>query len=365
MPFLIDGHNVIAMLPDIDLADPHDEVKLLMRLRLWAWREDRQAVVVFDGGIPGGPSRELSRGGLEVVFAARGYTDADSIIHERLQRLPDPGNWTVVSSDHEVLDAAARVGARAMTSQDFAEALNAPPAEQRAEKPQKISADDVAYWLDVFESLSEVPKSESEDDGFPEYPAPRPLSGRTRRQRGKRRMGRRPPVSRISSTIGAQMGESEWEEAREPDRPSPKPSPSQSQSQGKPDAVSDTEVAAWLEVFGEAESDGPPPPDLKKKPPRRPKPKPSGPLTIKKETEETLSYDEVAQWMKVFGGEMSPAAPEEAASSGPPPVQGETPSSTLIEQKRKVEPFQDEEEEEDTLSDEDLALWHRLYGDGA
>jgi len=349
MPFLIDGHNVIAMLPDIDLADPHDEVKLLMRLRLWAWREDRQAVVVFDGGIPGGPSRELSRGGLEVVFAARGYTDADSIIHERLQRLPDPGNWTVVSSDHEVLDAAEMVGARAMTSQEFAEALNAPPAEQRTEKPQKISADDVAYWLDVFESLAEAP--ESEDEGFPEYPEPRPLSGRARRKR----------QSRVSSTIGAQMGESEWEDANEPVRPSPKPSPSP--SQGKPDDLSDTEVAAWLEIFGEAESDGPPPPDLKKKPPRQPKPRPSGPLTIKKETEESLSYDEVAQWMKVFGEEMSPSTAEGAAPSGPPPVQGETPSSTLIEQKRKVAPV--DEEEDDSLSDEDLALWHRLYGDGA
>ncbi len=349
MPFLIDGHNVIAMLPDIDLADPHDEVKLLMRLRLWAWREDRQAVVVFDGGIPGGPSRELSRGGLEVVFAARGYTDADSIIHERLQRLPDPGNWTVVSSDHEVLDAAKMVGARAMTSQDFAEVLSAPPAEQRAEKPEKISAEDVAYWLDVFESLSEAPEP-GDEDSFPEYPEPRPLSGRTRRK----------PQSRISSTIGAQMGKSEWEDARDPDRPAPKPAPSASQE--KPDAVSDAEVAAWLEIFGEAESEGPPPPDLKKKPPRRPKPRPRGPLTIKKETEETLSYNEVAQWMEVFGEEMSP---EEAALSGPPPVQSEKPSSKLIEQKRKIAPLDEEEAEDASLSDEDLALWHRLYGDGA
>ncbi|MFP4393619.1 MAG: NYN domain-containing protein, partial [Anaerolineales bacterium] len=309
MPFLIDGHNVIAMLPDIDLADPHDEVKLLMRLRLWAWREDRQAVVVFDGGIPGGPSRELSRGGLEVVFAARGYTNADSIIRERLQRLPDPGNWTVVSSDHEVLNAAARVDARAMTSQEFAEALNAPPAEQRSEKPQKISADDVSYWLDVFESLSEAP--ETEEDGFPEYPEPRPLSGRTRRRRGRRRPG-------ISSTIGAQMGKSEGEKTRDLAPPSPKPTASQSKE--KPDAVSDTEVAAWLEIFGEAKSAGPPPPDLKKKPPRRPQAKPQQPLTIKKETEAQLSYDEVAQWMEVFGGEMSPSAPEGAAPSGPPPV---------------------------------------------
>ena len=57
MPFLIDGHNVIAALPDIELEDPHDEAKLVFKLRAWTGRERRKAIVVFDGGVPGGYSR--------------------------------------------------------------------------------------------------------------------------------------------------------------------------------------------------------------------------------------------------------------------------------------------------------------------
>ena len=43
MPFLIDGHNVIAVLSDIDLADPDDEAKLVVKLRAWSGRERRKA----------------------------------------------------------------------------------------------------------------------------------------------------------------------------------------------------------------------------------------------------------------------------------------------------------------------------------
>ena len=73
MPFLIDGHNVIAALPDIDLEDPHDEAKLVLKLRAWTGRERRKAIVVFDGGIPGGYSRTLSTVSVRVVFAARRF----------------------------------------------------------------------------------------------------------------------------------------------------------------------------------------------------------------------------------------------------------------------------------------------------
>ncbi len=42
MPFLIDGHNVIAALRDIDLDDPDDEAKLVMKLRAWSSRVRRK-----------------------------------------------------------------------------------------------------------------------------------------------------------------------------------------------------------------------------------------------------------------------------------------------------------------------------------
>ena len=112
MPFLIDGHNVIAALPDINLEDPDDEAKLVVKLRAWSGRGRRKAIVVFDGGIPGGPSRVLSSPEVRVVFAARPHSTADRIIKERLGALPDAPNWTVVASDREVLDNARMVAGK-------------------------------------------------------------------------------------------------------------------------------------------------------------------------------------------------------------------------------------------------------------
>ena len=40
MPYIIDGHNLIHYLDDIQLDDPHDEAKLALKLRgshVWAF----------------------------------------------------------------------------------------------------------------------------------------------------------------------------------------------------------------------------------------------------------------------------------------------------------------------------------------
>ena len=48
MYYLIDGHNLIAHYPDIELEDPNDEVKLVLVLRSWAAAgRKREAMDVF------------------------------------------------------------------------------------------------------------------------------------------------------------------------------------------------------------------------------------------------------------------------------------------------------------------------------
>ena len=54
MPLLIDGHNLIGQMPDIDLADPDEESKLVHRLKRYCRQHNRRATVVFDAGLPGG-----------------------------------------------------------------------------------------------------------------------------------------------------------------------------------------------------------------------------------------------------------------------------------------------------------------------
>jgi predicted RNA-binding protein with PIN domain len=149
MPLLIDGHNLIARLPSISLSDPYDEAKLVERLRGYRARTGKRIVVVFDGGVPAGWSADLSGGGITVVFAAPGRT-ADRIIIERIRHSRSPHSLVVVSSDHEVTAVAEERGARVVSAESFASALDAPPpaAEDRADV--KLSPAEVEEWLNIF-----------------------------------------------------------------------------------------------------------------------------------------------------------------------------------------------------------------------
>lgn len=154
MHYLIDGHNVIAQLPDISLDDPDDEAKLVIRLRSWAaGKRKRQVTVYFDGGLPGGEARHLSTSQVKVVFASVGRT-ADQLLVDRMNKLRNPGAYTLISSDRDILAVAPR-GLRLMSAEAFVSELAslAKPAEkvsaEGSEEP-KLSPEDVAEWMALF-----------------------------------------------------------------------------------------------------------------------------------------------------------------------------------------------------------------------
>jgi predicted RNA-binding protein with PIN domain len=153
MPLLIDGHNLIGRLPDIRLDDPDDEAKLVVRLRSYCARTRKRATVVFDHGLPGGPSWSLSGAGVKVVFASAGR-GADRILCERIRRASDPSGLTVVTSDRQVIAAAEARGTRVIRSERFAAELTAPP--KRASRDNvRLSAEEVDEWLHLFEDRDE------------------------------------------------------------------------------------------------------------------------------------------------------------------------------------------------------------------
>ena len=151
MPLLIDGHNLIGKLPDIHLDDPDDEAKLVIRLRSYCARTSKRVTVVFDHGLPGGHSRELSGGGVEVVFAPTGRT-ADGILCERIRRARDPRGLMVVTSDRQIIAVAQSRGARVIRSEEFAAQLSAPRTVEtsEAERDVNLSAEEVNEWLKMF-----------------------------------------------------------------------------------------------------------------------------------------------------------------------------------------------------------------------
>ncbi len=338
MPFLIDGHNVIAALRDIDLEDPDDEAKLVMKLRAWTARIRRKAIVIFDGGIPGGPSPTLSSADVKVIFAARYHTNADRIIGERLKQLPDPGNWTVVSSDREVLDDARMAGARVITATDFAESFEQSLVNEK-EKPEAISSVEVETWLEIFQ--------DSEEDHVEALPTPASAAPGTtpargvRKPQGPRRTALPRPIT-ATRTIAEQM-----------DVELP-PDPETVRPTGKPDFPTKAEVNAWLEVFHDDPNSNIPPPNL-------PKPKKVAPKRPVVNKTGDLSEAEVDTWLSVFGDEEDTKAASGAAAP-PQNADAHRATSKLARHRENLAPADDQTEPQ--LSKDDLELWHRLFGDG-
>ncbi|HEX2620019.1 MAG TPA: NYN domain-containing protein, partial [Phototrophicaceae bacterium] len=145
MTYLIDGHNLIGKLPDIDLDDPNDEALLVQKLIGFSARTRQRCVVIFDQGLPGGASR-MSTTWVKVVFAPHN-SNADRVMTTRISGLPNPKEWTVVSSDNDVLAAARRRKMQTLKSAEFAALM------QRPDEPDKPGVDEAP---DVHLSDSQV-----------------------------------------------------------------------------------------------------------------------------------------------------------------------------------------------------------------
>ncbi len=153
MTLLIDGHNLINALPDLSLDDPNDEAKLVERLKSYCARTGKRCTVVFDRGLPGGPSRDLSTSQVKVVFASAGYMSADQVLIGRMRKLKDPANYLVVSSDREVLREAEGRRIRTRSSEAFAadmqQAMAAGLEEDRSGDVH-LSDEQIDEWMRLF-----------------------------------------------------------------------------------------------------------------------------------------------------------------------------------------------------------------------
>jgi predicted RNA-binding protein with PIN domain len=152
VPYLIDGHNLIAQMPDLSLDDPNDEVKLVLRLRQFAGRKRQSITVVFDHGIPGGWSSGLSTGPVKVIFAGS-HSNADRIIMERIREAKTPTNIKLVTSDGEIRRAGEARRVEVISAQEFVHTLFKPPPSgprRDARDDVKLSQDEVKEWLRLF-----------------------------------------------------------------------------------------------------------------------------------------------------------------------------------------------------------------------
>ncbi len=151
MAYLIDGHNLVPHIANLELHDVDDELQLVKILQEFCTIRQQRAEVFFDNA-PAGQAGQQSFGLVTAQFVRRG-SSADNAIRRRLSKLGKVArNWTVVSSDREVQRAAKAAGARVIGSQDFASHLATIHASRDPETLSDVplSADEVDAWMRIF-----------------------------------------------------------------------------------------------------------------------------------------------------------------------------------------------------------------------
>jgi predicted RNA-binding protein with PIN domain len=152
MAIIIDGHNLIAQLPGISLADPEDEEKLIKKLQEYC-RIRRKTVEVYFDRAPAGYAGKEKHGLVRAVFVTSGST-ADEAIMARLKKLGKRAkNVRVVSSDRQVQQAARAVHATVISSEDFVAEWQSLVSEQPDLDPRNkpLTKKEVEAWEDLFQ----------------------------------------------------------------------------------------------------------------------------------------------------------------------------------------------------------------------
>ena len=159
---IIDGHNLIPHIDEIDLADPEDEMRLINILQEFC-RLRRKTVEVYFDRAPVGSAGERSYGRVRAIFVSKSRT-ADEAIMARLDRLDKRArNAQVVSSDRQVQQAARAAHADVISSEAFAalwdRLVKAEPALDIRNRP--LSETELETWEKLF---NQQDPSEDQDE---------------------------------------------------------------------------------------------------------------------------------------------------------------------------------------------------------
>ena len=154
MPYLVDGHNLIPYIPGLSLKDLDDEIALIKVLQGFASQKKTRVEVYFDQA-PATRAGSRSFGSVKAHFVRQDST-ADKAMINRLSRMgKDAKNWTVVTSDREILVEAKSAHSQTLKSAEFAAELrranSGDSSDLDKQDTPEISNGEVDYWLGQFE----------------------------------------------------------------------------------------------------------------------------------------------------------------------------------------------------------------------
>ncbi len=156
--YLIDGHNLIGqgVIPGIHLDMEDDEMQLTAWLRARKSYLPGKMVVIFDGGVPGGASNELTGGGVTAIFAAQKRSSADELIRRRTFTSGSPKSLIVVTNDIGLRRSLRAAGVKIIGAREFVALIEQNKrkiAEARVrsqkEKP-RLSQQELKEWMEMF-----------------------------------------------------------------------------------------------------------------------------------------------------------------------------------------------------------------------
>lgn len=151
MNYIIDGHNLIAQLPGLDLSMPDDEQRLIELLIRFCQAGMHRVEVYFDRA-PIGQARMANHGRVRAHFVGE-RSSADDAIRKRLLSLGKSARtWMVVSSDHSVQASAREARARVISAADFTRQLLTTPKSTTPSpvSDEPLSEEQVRQWEAIF-----------------------------------------------------------------------------------------------------------------------------------------------------------------------------------------------------------------------
>ncbi|MDA3899991.1 MAG: NYN domain-containing protein [Spirochaetes bacterium] len=159
---VIDGFNLIYKFETLHTFMRHSELKRAMDglveiLNKYQKKSGKHIHIVYDGKKEEGVNtRTENRGKIKITFSLD--QTADTVIMDFIKQTRSPGDYTVVTSDKQVLSFVHRHKAHFFLSENFetliSETLTKPenPLPDPKEKPdiENLSPEELSFWESLF-----------------------------------------------------------------------------------------------------------------------------------------------------------------------------------------------------------------------
>jgi predicted RNA-binding protein with PIN domain len=155
MPVIIDGHNLLWEVRDIDeYYHRMDEIQLCYILSRYFSRIEDSGEIIFDGTGPPDKNVFNSVSNIDVFFAGLD-NDSDTVIEEKIKANSAPKRLTIVSSDRRLRRAASLRKAIAIKSNVFwadvqRQLSRKSISQEPGAKEHGLSDSETQKWIEYF-----------------------------------------------------------------------------------------------------------------------------------------------------------------------------------------------------------------------